>query len=78
MGWEKRMEVLLRGSAINSLLDTISLYGYQVSGSDGNYKLHLQTQEGDLTIQPIETLSSVERQAVETLLSQKLSRTRTR
>jgi hypothetical protein len=72
------MEVLLRGSAINSLLDTISLYGYQVSGSDGNYKLHLQTQEGDLTIQPIETLSPVERQAVETLLSQKLSRRRTR
>lgn len=75
---EKRMEVLLRGSAINSLLDTISLYGYQVSGSDCNYRLHLQTQEGDLTIQPIETLSSVERQAVKTLLSQKLSRSRTR
>ncbi len=70
------MEVLLRGSAINSLLETISLYGYQVSGSDGNYKLHLQTQEGDLTIQPIEALSPVERQAVEALLSQKISRRR--
>ncbi len=72
------MEVLLRGSAISNLLDTISLYGYQVSGSDGDYKLHLKTQEGDLTIQPIETLSPHERQAVETLLSQKLSRTPTR
>ncbi len=72
------MEVLLRGSAISNLLDTISLYGYQVSGSDGDYKLHLKTQEGDLTIQPIETLSPLERQAVETLLSQKLSRTHTR
>ncbi len=72
------MEVLLKGSAIRSFINSTSLSGYQVSGQDGDYRLHLETPEGNLTLQPIETLSHPERQALETLLSEKLSQARGR
>jgi hypothetical protein len=70
------MEVLLPGKAIPVFLTTVTLYGYQLSGEGSDYTLHLQTSHGDFVIQPTENLSPHEKQNLETLLHERLSRTR--
>ncbi len=72
------MEVLLPGKAIPVFLTTITLYGYQISGDGTDYSLHLQTSHGDFVIQPTESLSPQEKQNLETLLHQRLTRIRER
>jgi hypothetical protein len=72
------MEVLLPGKAIPVFLTTVTVYSYQVSGAGIDYELHLQTSHGDFIIQPTETLSPAEQQNIETLLHQRLTRTRER
>ena len=72
------MEVLLPGKAIPVFLTTVTLYGYQLSDEGGDYTLHLQTSHGDFDIQPTENLSPHEKQSLEALLHERLSRTRGR
>jgi len=72
------MEVLLPGKAIPVFLTTVALYGYQISGDGNDYSLHLQTSHGDFVIQPTEFLSPQEKQNLEDLLGQRLSRMRER
>jgi len=72
------MEVLLPGKAIPVFLTTVTLYSYQLSDEGGDYTLQLQTSHGDFVIQPTENLSPLEKQNLETLLHERLSRTRER
>jgi hypothetical protein len=72
------MEVLLPGKAIPVFLTTVTLYSYQLSDEGGDYTLHLKTSHGDFDIQPTENLSPHEKQNLETLLHERLSRTRGR
>jgi hypothetical protein len=72
------MEVLLPGKAIPVFLTTVTLYSYSLSSDGSDYTLHLQTSHGDFAIQPTENLSPLEKQNLETLLHERLSRTRGR